>query len=89
MLGLLDCCPSRSEVLDSAGIRPESPRETGTIPALASGDSDPVLSAPPHYGYFPLADDLHSSHPDNSGPFGAHDSDSVQSSVALTEHPGS
>ena len=87
LLGLLDCSPPHSEVLDSAGIRPESPRETGTIPALTSGDGDPVLSAPLHDRNLPLADDLHSSHPDHSCAFDAHYSDAVGSGVALTKQP--
>jgi len=89
LLSLLDSSPSHSEVLDSAGIRPESPRETGTIPTLTSGDGDPVLSAPLHYSNLPLADDLHSSHPDYSCASGAHYSDAVVSGIALTKHPDS
>ena len=89
LLGFLDCCPPNSEVLDSAGIRPESPRKTGTVPALASGDSDPVLSAPLHHGNPSLADYLQSSHSDHSCASDAHNSDSVSSSVALTKHSDS
>jgi len=89
LLGFLDRLPPHSEVLNSAGIRPESPRETGTVPALASGDSDPVLSAPLHYCNPSLADDLQSSHSDHSCASDAHNSDSVSSSVALTKHSDS
>ena len=89
LLGFPDCLPPHSEVLNSAGIRPESPRKTGTVPALTSGDVDPVLSAPPHYGYLPLANDLQSSHPDNSCASGAHYSDAVHSCVALAQHSDS
>ena len=89
LLGFPDGDPPSSEVRNSAAIGPEGPREASAIPALTSGDGDPMISAPLHYRDSPLANDLQSSHSQHSCASDADHSDACSMSCTAALHSDS